>query len=98
MKLSKRLSTLRKTSKASLQAVSRRCNCSPQYLHRLEKGVAHRPAIELLYKLAAYYQFPSDTLIIEAEKIPSDVYWAIVHNPKFLQTVRGMMTEATLVG
>jgi transcriptional regulator with XRE-family HTH domain len=88
MELSQRLKSLRKSTKSPLRAVAARCQCSFQYLSKLEKGSEIRPQIELLYRLAAYYQFPSDILIIEARKVPQDVYYKIVDYPELLEIVR----------
>lgn len=88
MKLSERLRELRKTNGLTLADVARRCECSFQYISHLETDRAFRPKIELLYKLAAYYNFPSDTLINEAGKIPQDVYWKIVNNPNLVKIIR----------
>lgn len=88
MELSKRLAELRKSRKLSLRAVSSRCKCPFRYLHNLEKDKIRRPKIDLLYKLAVFYGFSSDILIIEARKIPQDVYWRIVDNPELLQVIR----------
>jgi len=88
MKLSQRLKELRKNKGLTLSQVARRCECSFQYISNLENDKAFRPKIELLYKLAAYYDFPSDVLINEAGKIPQDVYWKIVNNPPLVQVIR----------
>lgn len=88
MELSKRLKTLRKASKLSLRAASKQCGCSFQYLQKLESGESIRPAMDLLYTLASVYDFAADTLILEAEKIPSDVYWKIIRNPELLAQIR----------
>lgn len=90
MDLSERLSSLRNTAKATLNQVSTGCGCSPQYLHKLEKGALKRPKISLLYKLAAYYQFSSDILILEAGKLPEDVYWRLIHNPEIISKIRNL--------
>lgn len=94
MDLGKRLSGLRKSKKASLRAVAQRCGCTGSYLSQLEKGEARRPSLYILYALADFYQFPSDTLIIEAEKIPKDVYWKIIHNPHYLAIIRNLNSPA----
>ena len=90
MKLSQRLKELRKTNGLTLSDVARRCECSFQYISHLENDRAFRPKIELLYKLAAYYNFPSDVLINEAGKIPQDVYWHIVNNPSLVPVIRNL--------
>lgn len=88
MELSSRLKTLRKQRKITLKQASERCGCSFQYLQKLESGLAIRPAIDLLYKLAAFYQFSSDILILEAGKVPQDVYYEIVRCPELLELIR----------
>ncbi|MDE2233704.1 MAG: helix-turn-helix transcriptional regulator [Patescibacteria group bacterium] len=88
MKLSQRLKELRKAKGLTLQDVARRCECSFQYISQLENDMAFRPKLELLYKLAAYYDFSSDTLILEAGKIPQDVYWLVINNPSLLNVIR----------
>jgi transcriptional regulator with XRE-family HTH domain len=88
MKLGERLFLLRKKRGITLKMGCERCGCSYQNLQKIEKGKITRPKISLLYKLAAFYQFPSDTLIIEARKIPEDVYWKIVDHPQLLKVIR----------
>lgn len=88
MNLGERLLSLRKSRGITLKDAQIRCGCSFQNLQKIERGIITRPKIELLYKLAAFYQFPSDILIMEAGKIPSDVYWKIVRSPKLLQVIR----------
>jgi transcriptional regulator with XRE-family HTH domain len=90
MKLSQRLRELRKNNKLTLQDVARRCKVSFQYLSQLENDKAFRPKMELLYKLAVYYNFSSDTLINEAQKIPEDVYWKIIKHPHLVQIIRNL--------
>ncbi len=89
MQLHERLVSLRQSKGCTLKDVAWRCGCAFQYIHKLESGKAVRPKLELLYKLAAFYNFPSDTLIAEAGKIPEDVYWKIVYNPDLLSVIRG---------
>lgn len=88
MKLSQRLKELRKSNGLKLVEVARRCDCSFQYISNLENDKAFRPKIELLYKLAAYYNFSSDVLISEAGKIPQDVYWRVINNSELLEIIR----------
>ena len=88
MKLSQRLKELRKNKGLTLKDVSRRCGCSFQYIAQLENDIAFRPKIELLYKLAAYYDFSSDILINEAGKIPQDIYWDVVNKPALNEIIR----------
>lgn len=88
MKLSQRLRESRKNKGLTLKDVSRRCKVSVPYLAQLETDKAFRPKLELLYKLAVYYDIPSDVLINEAQKIPEDVYWKIVNNPKLVEVIR----------
>lgn len=90
MKLSQRLRSLRKSKGLTLQDVSRRCDVSIAYLAQLETDKAFRPKMALLYKLATYYDFPSDSLINEARKIPEDVYWKIVENPDLIPIIRNL--------
>jgi transcriptional regulator with XRE-family HTH domain len=88
MKLHERLSELRKSKGCTLKDVAWRVGVAYQYIHKLESGKAVRPKLELLYKLAAYYQFSSDTLVAEAGKIPSDVYWKVVESPELIAAIR----------
>lgn len=90
MELGDRLFSLRKERGITLKMACERCGCSYQNLQKIEKGKITSPKISLLYKLAAFYQFPSDILIIEAKKIPSDVYFKITDNPKLLEIIRNL--------
>lgn len=90
MKLSQRLREARKNKGLTLKDVARRCEVSIAYIGQLETDKAFRPKIELLYKLASYYDIPSDLLINEAGKIPQDIYWKIVNNPHLVQVIRNL--------
>lgn len=88
MKLSQRLRESRKNKGLTLKDVSRRCDISVSYIAQLETDKAFRPKIELLYKLAAYYDICSDMLINEAGKIPQDAYWKVVNHPTLVDVIR----------
>lgn len=90
MKLSQKLKKSRKNKGLTLKDVGRRCGVSLQYLSQLENDKAFRPKLQLLYKLAVYYDIPSDDLIALAGKIPEDVYWKIVNNPRLVPLIREM--------
>jgi transcriptional regulator with XRE-family HTH domain len=88
MQLSKRLQILRKERNITVRAAALLLNCSFSHLCKLETGALNRPKLQFLIKLAAFYQFPADTLIIEAGKIPPDVYYKIVNYPELLEIIR----------
>lgn len=88
MQLSKRLLELRKKKGVTLKTASRSIGCSFQHLSKLENDKAFRPKIELLERMSAYYGVSPDTIIIEAGKVPQDVYWKIVNNPQLLTIIR----------
>jgi transcriptional regulator with XRE-family HTH domain len=88
MKLSERLTLLRKQKGVTLETASRAVKCSFQHLCKLEKDKAYRPKMQLLENLCAYYEISQDILIIEAGKIPADVYWKVVNNPQLLKIIR----------
>ncbi len=88
MKLSERLYTSRKQRKITLKEAAKKCGCSFQHLQKLEKEKIFRPKLELLYRLAVFYCIPPDMLILEAGKIPQDVYWKITRCPQLLQVIR----------
>lgn len=89
-KLGDMLHNARKDKGLRLHTVARECGISIAYLSMLENGEASRPKIKMLAAAAAILQVPSDDLIIAAEKIPSDVYWKIVHNPNLLEVIRNL--------
>ena len=93
MELGKRLFSLRKERGITLKDATKRCGCSYQNLQKIEKGIITSPKLDLLYKIAAFYQFPSDILIIEARKIPQDVYYRIIDNPQLLQIIRNFEAQ-----
>lgn len=88
----KSLGELLKESRISkgykLHHVAKYCGISIAYLSELENGKAKRPKIAILQKAAEILQIDPDILIITAEKIPPQVYWKIVHNPKLLDAIR----------
>lgn len=90
MKLSERLKTLRESKGVTLETASRAIDCTFQHLGKLENDKAFRPKIPLLQSICAYYDISPDILIPEAGKIPQDVYWKIVNNPKLLPIIRDL--------
>lgn len=88
MKLSQRLRYARSLKRVTLQEASENAGCSLPFLALLEKGTTTKPKIELLNKLADYYGLSRDTLILEAERLPEDVYWKIIKNPSLLNIIR----------
>lgn len=88
MKLGERLYTARISKGVTLIQAAKYALISPGYIHQLEKGIALRPKLRILNALADYYGISRDTVIIEAQKIPEDVYWKIVNNPILLNTIR----------
>ena len=50
----------------SLREVERQTGISNEYLSQLERGVALKPAPELLQKLAKFYDVPYESLLVAA--------------------------------
>ncbi len=50
----------------SLREVERQTGISNEYLSQLERGVASKPAPELLQKLAKFYDVPYESLLVAA--------------------------------
>ena len=88
MTLQKILKESRQKAKRTLQDVADYIGISAPYLHDLENGKALRPKIWILQKAAEYYSINADLIIINAEKIPPDVYWKIVNHPELLEVIR----------
>ncbi|QTH70379.1 helix-turn-helix domain-containing protein [Pseudoalteromonas xiamenensis] len=63
MTLAEKLTELRVNKKASLQAVADAVGVSKPHIWELEKGKTKNPSLELLKKLALYYQVSLDTLV-----------------------------------
>src|SRR5882762_11679489 len=66
--LSDELARLRqvKGRSVSLREVERQTGISNEYLSQLERGVATKPAPELLQKLAKFYDVPYESLLVAA--------------------------------
>ena len=62
MSLSNRLSTLRAEKKVSLQVVADAIGVSKPHIWELEKGKTKNPSLDLLKKLATYYDVTIDYL------------------------------------
>jgi len=67
-RLGEELAQLRqvKDRKLSLREVERQTGISNEYLSQLERGVATKPAPEILQKLAKFYNVPYDSLLVAA--------------------------------
>jgi transcriptional regulator with XRE-family HTH domain len=74
----------------SVRHAANSSGASFSYIASVERGEVERPKIKILEHLADIYGIDKDTVIIMAGKIPSDVYWRIVHNPKLLPIIRDM--------
>lgn len=61
---------------------------SSGHLNDLEKGGIIHPKMICLHKIANFYEIPEDDLCIIAERIPSDVFWKIIHCPELLGVIR----------
>jgi len=88
MKLSQRLRLARALKEVTLHEVASNVGCSIAYLQQLETEKAARPKMKLLETLADYYGLSRDTLVLEAGKIPEDIYWKIVNNPQLVAIIR----------
>lgn len=66
--LAEELSRLRqvKDRNLSLREVQRQTGISNEYLSQLERGVATKPAPDVLQKLAKFYEVPYESLLIAA--------------------------------
>ncbi|MDA8120898.1 MAG: helix-turn-helix transcriptional regulator [Gammaproteobacteria bacterium] len=67
-KLGEELARLRqvKSRNLSLREVERQTGVSNEYLSQLERGIAAKPAPEVLQKLATFYEVPYETLLVAA--------------------------------
>jgi transcriptional regulator with XRE-family HTH domain len=67
-RLGEELSRLRqvKDRSLSLREVERQTGISNEYLSQLERGIATKPAPDLLQKLAKFYEVPYESLLIAA--------------------------------
>jgi transcriptional regulator with XRE-family HTH domain len=67
-KLGDELSRLRqvKDRNLSLREVQRQTGISNEYLSQLERGIATKPAPDVLQKLAKFYEVPYESLLITA--------------------------------
>jgi transcriptional regulator with XRE-family HTH domain len=63
MTLAEKLTELRVSKKASLQTVADAVGVSKPHIWELEKGKTKNPSLELLKKLALYYQVSLDNLV-----------------------------------
>src|SRR5438552_3114700 len=67
-RLGEELSRLRqiKGRSISLREVERQTGISNEYLSQLERGLATKPAPDLLQKLAKFYEVPYESLLVAA--------------------------------
>jgi transcriptional regulator with XRE-family HTH domain len=93
VKLPKLLKDLRESSKLTLDAAAQRIGISASYLHELESGVAEKPKVAVLDRVAAVYCCEKDTLFASAGKVSSDVFYKLVDYPQLMQVVRDYDTN-----
>lgn len=90
MLLSEMLKNSREAVGYTLSEACERIGISVTYLWELETGKRKRPKIGTLQKIADVYGVSPDVVIRSAEKIPPDVYWKIIHNPRLVEVIRNM--------
>jgi len=88
IQLGKKLRESRESIGLSVRHVSKLLNASFGNVAKLERGEYSRPPIKMLQGMCEIYGLEADEIIVQAEKIPPDVYWRIIRNPSLLNVIR----------
>ena len=88
MVLSEIIKKARKDRRLSLREVAHLTKISLTLLCAIETGKQPRPKMDILYRLAAFYNLSSDKVCLSATRIPQDVFYKIIRCPELLEVVR----------
>jgi len=80
----------RKDRKLSLAEAAKHMRVSPSHLHYIECGKTEKPKMETLYKIITFYGLPIDDACILAGRVPMDVYYKVLNNPRLFNAIRNM--------
>lgn len=81
MSLAKKLKILREKKGVSIKKMAPELGLSYTYLSKLENSKAF-PSYEVIEKIAKYFNYNSDELILAAGKIPKDIEAILRDNPE----------------
>ena len=90
IELGRTLRERRKELGLNLQDIEKTAHINFSNIAKLERAEVKRPKIDVLEKLSKRYSLDLDWLVVHANKIPKDVYWKIVENPKLVKIIREM--------
>lgn len=83
----------RENKDLTLREVGDMLGISFAHVSAFENARVARPKLETLQKLIDFYGLDSDEVMRLAGRIPQDVYWKLVRNPKFVKLVRTLLEE-----
>lgn len=78
----------RKDRRLTIRDACAMLRVSPGHLHAIETGKIERPKMDVIYKLAAYYNLPSDDVCLAATRIPQDCFYKIIRCPALIEVIR----------
>jgi transcriptional regulator with XRE-family HTH domain len=90
MTLGELIKKCRKDRKLSISEAALRMRVSSSHLHYIECGKTEKPKMETLYKIIVFYGLPVDETCKLAGRVPMDVYYKILNNPRLFATIRNM--------
>lgn len=92
MSLGKTIRNLRKEKGVSIKVMAPQVKVDHTYLSKIENDYA-APSAEVLGRLASYFEYDRDELMLLADRIPDDIREILQTNPKeameFLRTQFG---------
>ncbi len=80
----------RRDKKISQRALADKLGVSFTYLSKIENDVMPPPSEDLLIKLAKELEIEADKLILEGNKVPTDIQKTIMNNPKVPKFLRSI--------
>jgi transcriptional regulator with XRE-family HTH domain len=91
--LGDKLKNARENKDLTLRQVESMLGISFGHINAFEHGKVDRPKLETLQKFIDFYGLDSDDVMHLAGRIPQDVYWKLIRNPKFVSLVRTLVED-----
>lgn len=88
MQLAAMIKKARKAKDVSLHLAAIESGVPATMLHYLETGKTIHPKMDVVRKISDYFALPYDDVCIAAQRIPEDVFYKIIDNPKILPFIR----------
>ncbi len=88
MTLAQMVRKARRDLDISIKEAAHDLDISPSHLHAIERGKKLRPKMDVLYRLASYYDIEIDDICVAAYRIPIDVFDLVARSKIIMAMLR----------